>query len=277
MFIDWLAIFSNFTGRDLLNLIIGSFFTGGAFWIILQYITQKTIDLKVTKKVQEHKAELDKQLEAYKTELQNDMKVHEQQLQVLTEEAKYRFNCLSQDYNMYSKERYNSYITIRKKLLDAISYTLGLRGFVQVLDFTKLSKDEVIEWLDRHEFGEYHKNSVLSIWDSYPDSAVERLGELRKIYNEHTATKACDEAHDYILGIELFISDELLPLLQNTKNKVYELLSKYKLAGQIDRRDLPDWVAKEQALAKEIPELFKEVTAQMKAELTYANNIKDKN
>lgn len=275
--IDWIAILSAITWQNATNFFINLGITGALFWGAMEFVAKKTIDFKVSQKMQEHKAGLDKQLEAYKTELQHDIKVHEQQLQVLTEEAKYKFNCLSQDYNMYSKERYTAYVAMRKKLLDAVSYTLGLRGLVQIPDFSKYSKEEVEAWVDDHKFGQFHKDSVLSIWDTYPNDAVKRLQELHKLYNEHTAANAYAEVHNYLLETELFISDELLPMLHNTKNKIFELQGKYKYAKDVDRKDLPKWVEQEQILAKEVPELLKVVTARIKMELTYAQNIKDNN
>jgi hypothetical protein len=274
--IDWVSMIPDITWQKVANFFINLGITGVVFWGTLQFIAQKAIDLKVTEKVQEHKVKMDKQLEAYKTELQHDMKIHEQKLQVLTEEAKFKFNCLSQDYNMYSKERYTTYVAIRKKLLDAVSYTLGLRGLVQIPDFSAFSKKEVEEWLNEHNFGQQHKDSVLKIWDEYPQSAVRRLQELHKLYNEHTASNAYADAHNLILDSDLFISDELMPLLNATKLKVHELLSKCKLAKHVGEDQIVKWVEDEQALAKELPELLIQVTAQMKAELTYSDHISGK-
>lgn len=155
--IDWVAMIPDITWQKVANFLLNLGITGVVFWGAIEFIAKKTIDFKVTQKVQEHKGKMDKQLETYKSNLQHDMKIHEQNLQVLTEQAKYRFNCLSQDYNMYRKERYNSYVNIRKKLLDAMSYTLGLRGFGQIEDFTKLSKEEVVDWLDERKFGKFHR------------------------------------------------------------------------------------------------------------------------
>lgn len=275
--IDWVVILSNITRENVANFFINLGITGVIFWGAMEFVARKTIDFKVSQKMQEHKAGLDKQLEGYKTELLHDMKVHEQQLQVMTEEAKYRFNCLSQDYNMYSKERYTVYVSIRKKLLDAVSYTLGLRGLVQIPDFSGFSKQEVEEWLDDHKFSQQHKDGVLKIWDDYPKDAVKRLHELHKLYNEHTASNAYADVHNLILDSELFVSDELMAMLYNAKLKVHELLSKYKMAKHVGSQEIVKWVEEEQALSKELPELMNQITVRMKSELTYANNLKDGN
>lgn len=276
MFVDWLAILSAFSWQNTVNFFVNLGITGALFWAALQFVAKKTIDYKVTQKIQEHQAKLNMELEAYKTELQQEMKAHEQKLQVLTEEAKYRFNCMSQDYNMYSKQRYESYVDIRKKLVNVLSYTLGLRGLVQIPDFAKFSKQEVEEWLDERKFGQLHKDSVLQVWDKYPKDAVKRLEELQGIYNEYTANKAYGDMHNAIVDSELFLSDELSQMLNNCKFKIHDLLTKYKLAKSVGPDQIVKWVEEEQKLEKELPEIMKQITAQMKAELTYANKLKDK-
>ena len=106
--------------------------------------------------------------------------------------------------------------------------------------------------------------------------AVKRLEELYSLYNETTAAHAYAEAHNLILDSELFISDELQPILNDLKLKISGLLTKYRLGKHVGRNQMIKWVEDEQVLEKEIPELMSKITARIKAELTYAINLKDK-
>lgn len=123
MFIDWITVFSNFTVKDFGNLIIGSVFTGGAFWLCLQYVAKKIIDYKVTQEINAHQAKLNEQLAEHKKILDQQLEERKQELQVLTEDAKTEFSRQLQNFSIYNTKRHETY---------ALLYALFLQSFQEI-------------------------------------------------------------------------------------------------------------------------------------------------
>jgi|GEM_PF-6424474 len=260
---DWsilLPQLSNFPGvKMIFNFLVNA----GGLLAILRYAINKIVEYK-----------LGKAMEDYKIKLQFEMKNHEQNLQILTEEAKFKLNCLSQDYILYGKDKYLAYIEIRKLLLNAVSYVLGLRGLVQRPDFSKYSKEEAEEWLNEHQFGQHHKDQVIHIWDLYPNDAVKRMNELTKIYDQHAATLAINKLHNAVVDSEIYLSEDMKVIMSSMQSKLFDLLCLYKTdIEDIGRDKVVEHVKAEQHLAQEIRDSINDVNGQIRIELSYAQSF----
>lgn len=261
--IDWVSMIPDITWQKVANFFINLGITGAVFWGTLQFIAKKVIDLKVTEKVQEHKAKMDKQLEGYKSELQQDMKIHEQKLQVLTEEAKFDFARRQQDFGLYNTKRHEVYLKLHQAISEAQSRVINLHGYKELPDYSRYSKEEITKWLDDSKFGQEQKDSVLKYWDTNKAMAVQEAYKLLTILEQHKAGIAIGEAQNLMIANQLYISDMVLFEARDLIRDIGILLINYKSKDE----DLVRLHAESKEVKVKIEEEFNKVTKHMKQEL----------
>jgi len=261
--IDWSAIISNITWQSVANSLINIGITGTLFWGALRLVATKTIDYKVNRKMQVHKEKLDEQLEAYKIELQRDIKFHEQKLQVMTEGVKFDFARRQQDFGLYSTKRHEVYLKLHQALAEAQSRVIRLRGYRELSDYSKYSKEEIKKWLDDNGLGQEQKDTVLSRWDSDKTGAVAEVHKLLKLLEEYQASVAIGEANNILIEFQLYMSDIIVFAVRELVKNLKLLLINYKSLASVDVTKLEE----QRILKIKIEEEVDTVTGRMKQEL----------
>lgn len=261
MLLNWLDILSAITWQNLANLFINIGVTGIVFWAVLQFVVKKTIDYKVSQKMQKHKSKLDKELEVYKTELLMDIKVREQKLQILTEEVKLDNIRRAQDFNLYTNKRHEAYTKLNELLIAAYSAAYGIiLNFGP--DFREMTDEEIIEWLDKRKFGQKDKNNVITLLDKSRSQAESELTSLWHSYNIHAANVTFAELKNYYLASKLYLSQTITTYLNDYISKSSVMLSYHDSDGQII--GLGTEVT---SIDKDMSELIDKMTLVMKSEL----------
>ncbi len=263
MSIDWITMISDITWQRAVNFFINLGITGVVFLGALKFIAQRVIDFKVTERVQEHKAKMDKQLEDYKSDIQQDMKIHEQKLQVLTEEAKFGFARKQQDFGLYNTKRHEVYLKLHQAITEAQSRVINLRGYRELPDYSRYSKDEIIKWLDDNNFAQEQRDSVLNFWDTNKPDAVREAYKLRTILEQHKANLAIAEAQNIMIDNQLYTSDTVLFAVRDLIKNIGMLLINYKSQAE----DAVRLYEESEELKVKIEEEFNKATKLMKQEL----------
>lgn len=261
MLIDWIAIISAITWQNVTNFLINIGITGAVFLAALQFVAKKTIDYRVSQRIQEHKAQMDKEVEAFRSELQRDIKVHEQQLQVMTEETKFNLTRMSQDFSLYTNKRHTAYMELHELMIGNYSaVTRILMNFGP--DFWHMTNDEIKDWLVRHEFGQTDKDNVAVLLERSKSQAVSELGALWHRYNIHQANVSFAKLKNGFLTSKLYMSKAITEYLTEFISKSSQLMTYYSSDGRGD-----GWAQKQITLDEELNALIDKITLTMKAEL----------
>lgn len=179
------------------------------------------------------------------------------------ERMKYDFNRYAEDFNLYTTKRHESYLKIHQALLDAESQVLQLRGFIQIPDFSKYTKEEISIWLDEKHFTEKQKYPVLNNWENNRKEAMKNVNDLFQLSRHHDANTSCNNAKNFVLDYQLYLSEKIFTDCLELTKKIKHLLINYDptFCYAANKHN------ESEKLRKEIEDIFTRITIQMKKEL----------
>lgn len=188
---------------------------------------------------------------------------HKHDLNLITEETKFNYGRMNQDFGLWTVKRHESYAKLHNATADAVSRVMRLRGLVRIPDYEQFSKEEIEQLLKDRNFIQADINAVVSYWDSDRQRAMRQFNKLDKLHREYMAEVACAEAQNALIDSQLYISTEINSMLEELHNKVYSLLIDYRAEYWDEAKG-----KREEELRQYIPEAWRQATSKMRSELS---------
>lgn len=212
-----------------------------AVWLGIKFYAKKAVEHGFKEKIEDHKHDLG----------------------LITEATKFNYGRLNQDFGLWTVKRHEAYAKLHAAIANAVSRTMGLRGFMRIPDYQQYSEEEIEQLLKDRNFTQADIDSVLLWWDSDRGCALKRLNNLDKLHREYLAEMAYGEAQNALIESQLYTSAEINTKLEELIGKVYKLLVSYRAeySDEAKRQE-------EASLREFIPEDWKQITTKMRVELS---------
>lgn len=188
---------------------------------------------------------------------------HKHDLNLITEETKFSYGRMNQDFGLWTVKRHEAYANIHATSAEAISRVIKLRGIMSCPDYEHFSEEEIERILKDRHFIQSDIDSVIKVWESDRHFAMKQFNKLDKLYREHQAQLAWGKANNTLIESQLYVSDDTYKMLDALLRDTYFLLTNYRSGYWNEEKG-----KEEEALASMIPENFKKITVKMRTELS---------
>lgn len=112
---------------------------------------------------------------------------HKHDLNLITEETKFSYGRMNQDFGLWTVKRHEAYANIHATSAEAISRVIKLRGIMSCPDYEHFSEEEIERTLKDRHFIQSDIDSVIKVWESDRHFAMKQFNKLDKLYREHQA------------------------------------------------------------------------------------------
>ena len=188
---------------------------------------------------------------------------HKQELNLITEEAKFNYSRMSQDFGLWTVKRHEAYAKLYIAIAESISKVFHLRGLGSMPDFRRFNKDEIEEWLKNKNFLQEDINLVALQWTNNNDIALRELSRLDKMFNEQQAEIAYKNFNNVLVETQIYMSDEIYKKLKPLLSQTGRLLYSYRAAYYNEEKN-----KQENELHEEIGNSWNELATLMRNELS---------
>jgi hypothetical protein len=134
---------------------------------------------------------------------------YRQKLSQIGEEKKYELEKYLSNFNQYSQKKHEIYSELYKKLKIADGMIRSLVGFKREPSFEEYNKKDMEKYLIKKGVLESYARKLLVKFDTEKDSCIKDIRNYLALIEYNEAIKKYEEAKNYFLIQELYLSDEL--------------------------------------------------------------------
>jgi len=124
---------------------------------------------------------------------------------------------------------------LHKTIHEAQGKVSGLFGFRREPDYRRFRLEEVKELLQEEKIGQELQESVLGIWESHRERAIENLVGCLELVRLNRATEAYIDAWNYYLSNSLYLPDSITDHVRQVFDKLRTILEVARLP--VEHRD----------------------------------------
>ncbi|NOJ73181.1 hypothetical protein [Paenibacillus alvei] len=179
-------------------------------WFFVRHISGKFIE-----------KQFQKNIETYKNELQG-----------VLESKKFDFQRMMHDFNLYRSKKHEIYPELFRFLLKA---TIGLNNLKNNWDFPyfrSLGKEFVVQYLLEKGVGQTEIDYITDHWLDDDEEKIQDIKYAIKKLERESVKNEYKIFHNYFLEVELYLSDEIVKVIQEIlqdfdeilENMIYDLL-----------------------------------------------------
>ncbi len=180
---------------------------------------------------------------------------------------KYELAKLEYNFQLYTQKQHKIFLKFHQLYGEAKSRVLYLTGLQSWPDFSKYSRQDIIEFMNKQKIKilESTRRKILDYYDKDNKKlAVDELNKLMSIINNNLAENSIYNAHNFALENQLYIPDEIFNLSQD----LYEELFKFKiLYGEEQKQrdeNIKDYLTNFHESKDKIENLYVEITKKLK-------------
>jgi len=232
----------------LLVLIIGYFVVK----YTLPQFAQKIVDSRFDKKLETHKHELNK----------------------LTEEAKFNYQRLLSDFNLYSVKKHEHYIQIYNSLIIAHGSVFYLASSLKQLStYDFFNEQDMDEHLNKIGTPRGRTDELIGIWKTDKKSGIKEIQKHETYLEEWKVERDVDKLNNTYWGSQLNLSGDLKELLKTLIADLRTLSINAKreyqpISGNISGEDYMKLYEENKKSKAIINENMEKITAKMQNELS---------
>ncbi|MFD2328976.1 hypothetical protein ACFSR7_06910 [Cohnella sp. GCM10020058] len=160
----------------------------------------------------------------YKYRADKNLEQYRQQLTQLTESLKFDLQRKIQDFNLYTIKRHETIPELFKLLLLAESNIRGLFGGRRSLTFEEFNKSDIEEYLLNRKVVRGMVEKILDLWETDKEASIDQMNSYLRVIEFSEARVSFNEAKNYFVLSELYLTDEVARLVDEFIKTLGELL-----------------------------------------------------
>lgn len=236
------------------NILIPAGVIGGYFLIkhTIPRFAEKIVDNQFDKKLETHKHELNK----------------------LTEEAKFNYQRLLSDFNLYSVKKHEHYIELYNDLIRAHGSVMHLASALkQRYTYDFFDENDMRNYLAKLGTPSGRTEQLISTWKSDPKTGIKEIHDHEAYIEEWNAEKDVNKLNNTYLSSRLYLSSELKALMEKLVPDLISLSINAKreyqpISGNISGEDFMQLYEESKKLKVQINDTKDEIIVKMQSELS---------
>jgi hypothetical protein len=161
----------------------------------------------------------------YKYKVDKNLEQYKQELTQLTENLKFDLQRKTQDFNLYTIKRHEKLPELFKFLLIADSTIRGLFGGRRSLTFEEFNRVDIEDYLSNRKVPKGMIEKILIQWHSDKVEAIKQMIDYLRVIEYSEARRDFNEAKNYYILSELYLTDEVTKLTEEYIKILGELLN----------------------------------------------------
>lgn len=197
------------------------------------------------------------------------MEKYKHELGLYSEQVKFDLQRKIQDFGLYTNKRHAIYPELYKMYLESFGAIFNSGGkFVLNTNFNGYNEEDIVNMLIHNDFLGGEIDAITTLWRNDKDSAINKINIMHSDKRKQNSEMSWNAANNFRMISELYLSEIVAKLVAEISRLQHELLLMYIYPDVSNFKEERKQCV---ALIKDINELFDNLKAQMKKELSIAD------